>query len=57
MKHIIETEPLNRWIVWTEWDACGRRLSGRTFQDEAEAKEYEKETGGQLEFVGEVYTA
>lgn len=57
MRRVIDTEPLNRWIVWTEWDACGRPLSGQTFQNEEDAKAYEKKSGGRLEFIGEVFTA
>lgn len=57
MRINIATEPVNKWVVWTDFDKCGRPTDGQMFADKSDAELFALQTKGKLEFVGDVYPA
>ena len=51
MKRVVQMAQFKKWVVWED----PRRLDGRTFDSKEEAEAFEKESGGMLEYIGDVY--
>ena len=57
MKEIAATIWVNKWVVWTDFSDTGTPLAGVIFYHREDAQRYADETGGRMEYIGQVYTA
>ena len=57
MNEIAATIWVNKWVVWTDFSDAGTPLAGVIFYRREDAQRYADETGGRIEYIGQVFTA